>query len=208
MTPPLVLASTSPFRAALLARLGLPFETWGPHIDETPLPAESPLEMVRRLTRDKARAATGTFGEHLIIASDQCAVLDDEILGKPGDHARAAAQLSRFSGRRITFLTGLCLLNSARDEMQLTVEPFHVHFRKLSREQIENYLQTEKPYGCAGSFKSEGLGITLFERLEGDDPNSLIGLPLIRLTTFLANEGIVLPLPPHQESLSDQNLCR
>ncbi|HGG58906.1 MAG TPA: septum formation inhibitor Maf [Gammaproteobacteria bacterium] len=193
---PLVLASTSPFRAALLGKLGLPFETWAPDIDETPLPEEAPGDMVRRLTRNKARAAIEAFPEHLIIASDQCAVLDDEILGKPGNHDNAVAQLTRFAGRKVSFLTGLCLLNSASGEEQLTVEPFHVHFRRLTPTQIDNYLRAETPYHCAGSFKSEGLGITLFERLEGDDPNSLIGLPLIRLTDFLANEGILLPLPP------------
>ena len=192
--PPLILASTSPFRAELLTRLGLPFSTFAPDIDETPLPGETPIDMVTRLTRAKAAAAIEAFPEHLIIASDQCAICDQEILGKPGNHERAIAQLSRFSGKRITFLTGLCLLNSQTGRAQIDCVPFHVHFRPLKTGQIDRYLHAEKPYNCAGSFKSEGLGITLFQKMEGDDPNALVGLPLIRLTDFLASENIHLPL--------------
>ena len=194
ITTPLVLASTSPFRAELLARLQLPFDTFAPEVDETPQPRETPADMVRRLSILKAEAARADFPQHLVIGSDQCAVFDGAIIGKPGNHPNAVAQLSRFSGSRVTFLTGLCLLNTATGQQQVSVEPFDVHFRQLSSRQIDNYLRAEQPYGCAGSFKSEGLGITLFEKLEGEDPNSLIGLPLIRLVGFLANEGIILPL--------------
>ncbi len=191
--PPLILASTSPFRAELLRRLMLPFETFAPQIDETPQPGESPEAMVRRLTAAKADAARSRFSAHLVIASDQCAVCDGEIIGKPGDHDNAVRQLQGFAGKEIRFLTGLALLNTETGRMQLDIVPFAVTFRPLSREQIERYLRNERPYDCAGSFKSEGLGITLFERMAGDDPNALIGLPLIRLTTFLGNEGVVLP---------------
>ena len=191
---PLILASTSPFRAELLARLQLPFETFAPDIDETPMAGETPESMVTRLTEGKAEAAREQFPNHLIIASDQCATCDGDIIGKPSTHARAVEQLSRFSNRSITFLTGLCLLNTATGQMQIDCVPFVVQFRELTEQQIENYLSIEKPYQCAGSFKSEGLGISLFAKMSGEDPNALIGLPLIRLTSFLANEGIDLPI--------------
>ncbi|HFD87598.1 MAG TPA: septum formation inhibitor Maf [Gammaproteobacteria bacterium] len=189
----LILASTSPFRATLLERLQLPFATFAPDIDETPLPDESPEAMVRRLTAAKAEAARSRFPDRLVIASDQCAVCDGKILGKPGDHTNAVTQLTSFSGKEVRFLTGLALLNTQTGNLQLDIVPFGVHFRTLSADQIEHYLAREQPYHCAGSFKSEGLGITLFERLEGEDPNALIGLPLIRLTSFLLNEGVELP---------------
>lgn len=191
---PLILASTSPFRAELLARLGLPFSTFAPDINETPIPNESPVDMVLRLTQAKAQAAIEAFPQHLIIASDQCAVCDNDIIGKPADHQHAIDQLSRFSTKRITFLTGLCLLNSQTGQSQIDCVPFHVQFRQLEADQIDRYLKAEKPYNCAGSFKSEGLGISLFKKMQGDDPNALIGLPLIRLIDFLANENIVMPL--------------
>lgn len=187
---PLVLASTSPFRRALLQRLGLPFEIQAPACDETALPGESAQDLVVRLAENKARAVSEAFPRHLIIGSDQVAVLDGEILGKPGDHARATAQLTAASGRTVQFLTGLCLFNSEVDRVQCCCEPFEVAFRPLSAAQIEAYLRVEQPYNCAGSFKSEGLGIALFERLRGDDPNALIGLPLIRLVALLAEEGV------------------
>ena len=190
---PLVLASTSPFRAELLLRLALPFETFAPEIDETPLSDESPEQMVRRLTAAKAAAARSRYPAHLIIASDQCAVHDDRIIGKPGRHDNAVQQLTSFAGEEVRFLTGLALLNTQTGTMQLDIVPFGVWFRKLTAAQIERYLHKEQPYNCAGSFKSEGLGITLFEKMAGDDPNALIGLPLIRLTTFLLNEGAALP---------------
>lgn len=189
MTDTLILASTSPFRKALLEKLQVPFETASPQIDESARPDEAPAQLVTRLAEEKAKAVANNYPDALIIGSDQVAVIDDEIMGKPGNHANAIAQLSRASGKRVTFLTSLCLYNSKSQRSQVEVVPFSVVFRELSQTQIEHYLQREQPYNCAGSFKSEGLGIALFERLEGDDPNSLIGLPLIRLIRMLENEG-------------------
>ncbi len=185
----LILASTSPFRKAILEKLRLTFETMAPEVDETPLPGESPQQLVERLAIAKARAIAAQLKEGLVIGSDQVAVIGDEILGKPGNHENAVAQLELAAGKRVTFLTGLALLNAATGRVQAEVVPFHVVFRQLSRQQIENYLKAEQPYNSAGSFKSEGLGIALFERLEGDDPNTLIGLPLIRLIRMLEKEG-------------------
>lgn len=186
----LVLASTSPYRKALLQRLGLAFEAASPAAGETPLPGESPQELVKRLAEAKARAVADRFPQALIIGSDQVAVLEGEILGKPGTHAKALDQLRAASGKRVSFLTGLCLLNAASGHAQVEVVPFSVKFRELTDAQLEAYLRKEQPYDCAGSFKSEGLGIALFEKLEGDDPNALIGLPLIRLIAMLSREGI------------------
>jgi septum formation protein len=186
----LVLASTSPYRRELLGRLGLPFETTSPNVDETVLPGETPEQLVKRLAESKARAVAYDFPNALVIGSDQVAVLDNNILGKPGNHEKAVLQLSNASGRKVDFITGLCLLNTKTDNCQVIAETFSVVFRKLSAEQIENYLQQEKPYDCAGSFKSEGLGIALFEKMEGDDPNSLIGLPLITLIKMLLAENL------------------
>ena len=188
--PTLVLASTSPFRQQLLRRLELPFETAAPEVDESPLPAEAPQHLVARLAEAKARAARQRFPDALIIGSDQVAVIDGDVLGKPGTHAGAVAQLHRASGRRVDFLTGLCLFNSRSGQARTVVEPFAVVFRALSDETVQRYLERERPYHCAGSFKSEGLGIALFEKLVGDDPNTLIGLPLIRLVDLLEAEGI------------------
>ncbi|WP_177419999.1 Maf family protein [endosymbiont of Lamellibrachia barhami] len=188
-TRTLVLGSTSPFRRELLNRLGIAFETASPEIDETPVPDEAPEALVTRLARLKAEAVRESWPNALIIGSDQVATIDGEILGKPGSHERAVEQLSKAAGKRVTFSTGLCLLNSRTGNTQVCCEPFHVYFRQLEQQAIEHYLQREQPYNCAGSFKSEGLGITLFEKMEGDDPNSLIGLPLIRLVDMLANEG-------------------
>lgn len=188
--PNLILASTSPYRKAILDKLGLPFECRAPQVDETPQPHETPAQLVARLAASKARAIAGQLDSGLIIGSDQLAVIDEQILGKPGSHARAVAQLRQASGRAVTFLTGLALLNAATARLQCEVVPFTVHFRHLRDQQIENYLAREQPYQCAGSFKSEGLGIALFERLEGDDPNTLIGLPLIRLIRMLEVEGL------------------
>jgi len=192
-TPRLVLASTSPFRRELLGRLGLPFEVAAPAVDESRLPGESPEALVLRLSEAKARAVAAQLADALVIGSDQVAVIGDEVLGKPGDRERAIAQLSRASGRRVTFLTGLSLVDAAAGRAHTLCEPFHVHFRALSAEQIARYVDREQPFNCAGSFKSEGYGITLFERLEGDDPNALIGLPLIRLVALLGLEGVPLP---------------
>jgi MAF protein len=188
--PTLVLGSTSPFRREILQKLGLPFETAAPDIDESRRENETPEQLVARLAEEKARAVAREFPNALIIGSDQVAVNDGEILGKPLTHERAIEQLQNASGQTVHFLTGLCLYNSATENVQCEVVPFNVVFRELSPEQIEHYLQREQPYQCAGSFKSEALGIALFERLEGDDPNTLVGLPLIRLVRMLENENV------------------
>ena len=188
----LILASTSPFRRELLARLGLPFATQAPDADESRQSGEDAPALVARLAELKARVVARHEPAALIIGSDQAAVLDGAIIGKPGDHERAVAQLRRASGRTVTFFTGLCLLDSASGRRQVAVDLFRVVFRRLRPEMIESYLRREQPYHCAGSFKSEGLGIALFERLEGDDPTSLIGLPLIRLTRMLEAAGVAV----------------
>jgi len=188
----LVLASTSPFRKAILEKLGLPFDTASPATDETPVEGESPEQLVQRLAMAKAKAVVESHHDALIIGSDQVAVIDNEILGKPGSHEKAIAQLQKASGKTVRFFTGLCLLNAATGNTQVEVVPFDVVFRKLTDSQIENYLQKEKPYNCAGSFKSEALGICLFEKLQGDDPNTLMGLPLIRLVRMLEREGVAV----------------
>ena len=159
-------------------------------MDETARPGEKPEALVKRLAEQKARAVAHDFPHALIIGSDQVATLDDTILGKPGNHARARGQLALASGRKVTFYTGLCLYNSASEHCQIHCEPFYVHFRPLEETTIEHYLRREQPYNCAGSFKSEGLGIVLFEKLQGDDPSALIGLPLIRLVSMLKHEDI------------------
>ncbi len=187
---PLILASSSPFRKELLHRLGLPFSVIAPQVDETPLPDESVRTHVARLASVKAHAIAQQHPHALIIGSDQVAILEGEIIGKPGDHHTAVQQLTKASGKRMAFLTGLCLLNSATHRMQVDVIPFSVVFRLLSAPQIEKYLRHEQPYNCAGSFKSEGLGIALFDKLEGDDPTALIGLPLISLVRMLEQENM------------------
>lgn len=189
----LILASTSPYRRELLGRLGLPFEVATPEVDESRLPAEAPETLVRRLSEAKAWAVAAHAGDALVVGSDQAAVIDGEILGKPGDRGRAIAQLTRASGRRVTFLTGLSLVDATSGRTQTLCEPYHVHFRRLGADQIARYVDRDQPLNCAGSFKSEGYGITLFDRLEGDDPTALIGLPLIRLVALLAAEGVALP---------------
>ncbi len=187
---PLVLASTSPYRKIILAKLGLPFEVVAPYVDEAIHDYESPEQLVARLAEAKAKAVAQRFPAALIIGSDQVAVIDGQVIGKPHTHDKAVAQLKRASGKRVAFLSGLCLYNSKSCCSQTDVVPFYVVMRQLSDQQIQNYLQQEQPYDCAGSFKSEGLGIALFERLEGTDPNTLIGLPLIRLIRMLENEGV------------------
>lgn len=186
----LVLASTSPFRRELLGRLGLAFDTVAPDTDETPWPGEQPQHLVTRLAEAKARAVVGRFPSSVIIGSDQVACIDGAVLGKPGTRDAAIAQLRRASGRAVEFFTGLCVLDAESGEVWTIVEPFRVHFRQLTDEQIAHYLEREAPFNCAGSFKSEGLGIALFRRLEGDDPNALVGLPLIRLTEMLYQAGV------------------
>lgn len=190
---PLVLASSSPYRRELLQRLDLPFDWIAPEIDETRAANETPADLTQRLALAKARAVAASHHAHLIVGSDQVLLLDGVPVSKPGNHAAAFAQLRRSSGRTLRFSTAVCLLNSFNGSHQVAVEQFDVVFRELSDEQIERYLRREMPYDCAGSFKAEGLGITLFHALRGDDPNSLIGLPLIRLCDMLAREGADLP---------------
>jgi MAF protein len=190
---PLVLASSSPYRRELLTRLRLPFSCCSPDIDESRQPGESAEALVRRLSQSKAQALASTFPEHLIIGSDQVAVLGDQVIGKPHHFEGALQQLRAASGKSLTFLTGLTLLNSQSGQMQTDCIPFTVHFRPLSDAQISRYLHAEQPYDCAGSFKSEGLGISLFRSTEGSDANSLIGLPLIRLVDMLQAAGIEIP---------------
>ena len=189
----LVLGSTSPFRRELLEKLGLPFSTAAPDVDESRRRGESPEALVQRLAEAKARAVAGQFPQALIIGSDQVACVDGKILGKPGNREKAIAQLESMSGKTVCFHTGLCLYNAACGSIQVICDDFRVHFRTLRHGQIERYVDREEPFNCAGSFKSEGLGITLFEKLQGDDPNSLVGLPLIRLVTMLDREGVKLP---------------
>lgn len=192
---PLILASTSPFRRELLARLRLPFETANPAVDEAQLPGEQPEASALRLSEAKARAVADRFPDALIIGSDQVAVLEGQIFGKPGTHEKAVGQLKAMRGRRVDFFTGLCLLNARTGESHLRGVPTLVTFRDLADEEIEHYLCREQPYNCAGSAKSEGLGIALIGRIEGEDPNALIGLPLIALCDLLRMEGVD-PLQP------------
>lgn len=187
---PLILASTSPFRQQILQKLMLPFDCAKPNVDEIELPNESAPALVERLAINKAKACKDQFNDHLIIGGDQVAVINERIVGKPHNFNNAFKQLREASGQIITFYTGLCLYNSATDQHQSIVECFNVHFRELTDAMITGYLNTEEPYNCAGSFRSEGLGIALFDRLEGKDPNTLIGLPLISLMDMLNNEGI------------------
>ncbi len=189
----LVLASTSPYRRELLARLNLPFETAAPDVDEMPLPGESPRVLALRLAEAKARAVGMAYRTTLVIGSDQVADLAGESLGKPGTHERAVAQLRRLRGQAVDFHTALALLNTATGAVRSDVVTVRVHFRDYSDAQIERYLRRERPYDCAGSAKVEGLGIALLAAVESDDPTALIGLPLIRLTAMLAAEGVEVP---------------
>ena len=186
----LILASTSPYRRELLTRLKIPFEICSPEVDETPLTAEAPEQTAYRLAIAKAKAPAKDFPDALIIGSDQVATLDGLQLGKPHTHDNAVKQLSMMRGRSVVFHTALCLYNSRTGNTHARTIPFTVHFRKLSDAQIEHYLVKEQPYNCAGSAKSEGLGIALIEKMSGDDPNALIGLPLIALIEMLENEGM------------------
>lgn len=190
---PLLLASSSTYRRDLLQRLHLPFDWASPDIDEGRLRDEPAEALVRRLAAAKARALAATHPAHLIIGSDQVAVLGERILGKPHTFERAREQLLAASGRAVTFLTGVALLNSATGQCQIDCVPFTVTLRELDSAQVERYLQTEQPYDCAGSFKAEGLGVSLFRETEGSDATSLIGLPLIRLVQMLAEEGVSVP---------------
>ncbi len=190
--PKLILGSSSPFRKELLARLMVPFDTCSPDIDETPLEGESPIELVQRLAIEKAKEVAKTHPKALIIGSDQVALHGDKIVGKPQDHQRAVEQLKQASGKKIDLFTGLALFNANTGNLHSEVVPFSVHFKTLTERTIEHYLRKEKPYNCAGSVKSEGLGVALFERFDGDDPSALIGLPLIRLVSMLEQENFDL----------------
>jgi len=189
----LILASTSPYRKALLERLQVDFVCDSPDIDESPLVGESVQDMVVRLAKFKAEAVAGKYPDALIIGSDQSAELEGEILTKSGNFENAVKQLQKASGKRIVFQTGLCLLNAKTGNSQTACVPYTVMFKPLTRDMIEHYLKKEQPYNCAGSFKSEGLGISLFEAMEGEDPSALIGLPLIRLVSWLNEAGVAIP---------------
>ena len=188
--PQIVLASTSKYRRELLARLGLPFEIAAPQVDETALPQEAPQDTARRLAEAKARAVALRFPQAMVIGSDQVAVLEGMPLGKPGNHATALRQLKAMRGKEVVFHTALCLCDAASGQAQTRVVPFYVRFRDYSDAEIERYLQREQPYDCAGSARCEGLGIALIAQMRGDDPNALIGLPLIALTEMLAAQGV------------------
>ncbi|MDU9393696.1 nucleoside triphosphate pyrophosphatase [Pseudomonas sp. zfem002] len=190
---PLILASSSPYRRELLARLHLPFDWASPDIDERRLADEPAINLVKRLAREKARALADRHPAHLIIGSDQVAVLGEQILGKPHTFDKACEQLLAASGNHVTFLTGVALLNSATGECQVDCVPFSVYMRDLDLPRIERYLRLEQPYDCAGSFKCEGLGVSLFQSTHGCDATSLIGLPLIRLVDMLIKEGVNVP---------------
>jgi len=186
----LLLASTSVYRRELLARLGLPFEVFSPMVDETPLLAEAPQSTALRLAEAKARAGASALPGALVIGSDQVAEVDGERLDKPGEHARAVQQLTLLSGRSAMFHTAVVLLNTQTGAIRKQLVPTRVYFRPLNSRQIEAYLRRERPYDCAGSAKSEGLGIALIRSIEGSDPTALIGLPLIALTEMLSAEGV------------------
>ena len=186
----LILASTSPYRERLLGRLGMPFMCQAPQTDETPLAEEEPAGLALRLARAKARDVAERNPGAWVIGSDQVASLDGAIMGKPGSHENAVAQLRASSGREVSFDTAVALRGGPNSGEWFHVEHFSVYFQTLSDSMIENYLLREQPYDCAGSFKCEGLGIVLFEKLCGDDPTSLEGLPLIALARLLRKAGI------------------
>ena len=190
MQPDIILASSSPFRKSLLERLHLDFYTISPDINEDHLQDEQAEDYVCRLAREKAQAIASQHPSSIIIGSDQCALLDGKILGKPGSHENALKQLKNAQGKTVIFHTGLCVMQQSSDFCEVEDVLFEVIFRELSDEQLDHYLRVEQPYGCAGSFKSEAYGICLFSEMRGDDPTSLVGLPLIRLTHMLEKAGI------------------
>lgn len=196
-TPPstraVVLGSTSRYRRELLQRLGLPFEVASPEVDETPLPGEAPAALAQRLALAKARAVAERFPEAVVIGSDQVADLAGEPLGKPGTHERAVLQLRRMRGQTVVFQTALAVVCRASGFERQDIAPVRVVFRELDDGEIERYLRAEQPYDCAGSAKSEGLGIALLERIDSDDPTALVGLPLIRTCQMLRAAGVRLP---------------
>lgn len=189
----LVLASTSAYRRMLLERFGVPFETARPEVDETPLPGEAPPDTANRLALAKARAVAAYTPDALIIGSDQVAHIGEEVFGKPGTVERAVAQLQRMRGQTVIFHTALALIDNRNGHEEVRSIPTEVRFRMLSDAEIERYVDKERPLDCAGSAKSEGLGITLLDALAGDDPTALVGLPLIALSSMLREAGIELP---------------
>lgn len=190
MTPPLILASSSRYRREVLQKLHLPFECISPDIDETPLPDENPAQTSLRLAEAKARKVAESQAHALIIGCDQVATVDGLQIGKPGNHENAVKQLTMLSGKEVIFHSALCLYDSRHQHMQSTIVPYFVKFKTLSLAQIDSYLRLEQPYDCAGSAKSEGMGIALLDYMRGDDPNALIGLPLIALVNMLQQAGI------------------
>lgn len=192
MPQKLILASTSPYRRELLARLGLPFEVANPQTDESALANETPEALALRLSEAKARAVAESYPDALIIGSDQVATVGGQVYGKPGTHERAVEQLRALSGKTVNFFTGLCLFNAQTGKSDVRGIPTLVTFRELSDAEIDNYLRREPAYNCAGSAKSEGLGIALLQSMKGDDPNALIGLPLIALCDMLRQQGIAV----------------
>ncbi len=190
MQAPIILASSSPFRKALLERLNLPFECLSPEIDESQLTGESAEAYVCRLAQQKAQVISHQHPEAVIIGSDQCALLGDQLLGKPGDPEHAMQQLKAAQGKSVIFHTGLCVMQASTGFSETDDIQFQVKFRHLNDQQLSHYLDVEQPYQCAGSFKSEGYGVALFDNMQGDDPTALIGLPLIRLVNMLENAGI------------------
>jgi septum formation protein len=189
----IILASSSPYRRDLLQRLRIEFEVASPAINETPVPGEPAEKLVLRLAAAKAEAVAKTRQNALIIAADQVARLGNELLGKPGDHDNAMRQLQSLRGRSVNFINGLCVLNTDTRRLRTDVVIYNVSFRDYSDEEITRYLRLDRPYDCAGSFKSEQLGITLLSGMEGDDPTALVGLPLIKLAEMLRLEGLQLP---------------
>jgi MAF protein len=186
----LVLASTSPYRRELLERLGLPFSAVPPTVDEARLPGEPGPVLAARLAEAKARTVAARYPEAIVIGSDQVAMCEDEVFGKPGDHDTAVRQLERLSGREVVFHTAVCAHHAGSDRTGVRVVPYRVKFRRLERDVIERYLERERPYDCAASAKAEGLGIALIEQMQGEDPTALMGLPLIALVDLLREQGV------------------
>ncbi len=201
MQAKVILASGSRFRRELIERLGIDYECRSPGIDESRLPGEDASAYVCRLAAAKARAIAATEPAALVIGADQCALLDGDVLGKPGTHTRALEQLRRAQGKTVVFHTGLCLLGIDAGFERVEDVVFEVDFRTVDNARLDAYLRREQPYDCAGSFKAEGLGIALFERLRGDDPTALIGLPLIRLVAMLEAAGVDVLRPAARASV-------